>query len=282
VITAADEGPRQDGEGFADVVAVDIWDAEQDLFAAIRIARLPALGTSSVAAVVAIEGEPVLQVVEGDTAAIEDWAAAAVAGVELVTREPLQHWDARIDTAAGGLECELRATSVPMEPHANGVRRYVQLCEARGSVSAGGRRRRFAGRALRAHSWGESAQGQRRRFVHAAAEDGALVSVVAARPPGATAHGEELVEGLTVDPWDGEAHPLDEVRLSTVFDGHGMPRKAGLELYRPGDEMPARLSGEAAWGTTLETGAGPRTVSFFRWTLEGRPGWGTYEEEPAS
>jgi hypothetical protein len=281
VISAADEAPRQDGEGFADVVAVDIWAPEQHLFAAIRIARRPALGTSSAAAVVAIEGDPVLQVV-ADSAAIEDWAAAAVEGVELVTHEPLQHWEVRIETAGGALACELRAASVPVESQVPGLRRYVQLCEARGNLSAGGRERPVAGGALRAHSWGEIASGRRRRFVHAAAEDGALVSVVADRPPDATAHGEELVGGLMVDPWDGEPHALEEVRLSTVFDARGMPRKAGLELYRPGDEMPSRLSGETAWGTILGTGAEARTVSFFRWTREGRAGWGTYEEEPAS
>jgi hypothetical protein len=72
------------------------------------------------------------------------------------------------------------------------------------------------------------------------------------------------------------------VRLSTVYGADGLPRRAGLELYRPGDELPARLSGEAFLSAPLGRGAAAVSVSFFRWTLTGAPAWGTYELEPAA
>jgi hypothetical protein len=71
------------------------------------------------------------------------------------------------------------------------------------------------------------------------------------------------------------------VRLSTIYRADGLPRTAGAELYRPGDEWPARLSGAAVSGSVLELGGTGIAISFFRWTLMGRPGWGTYEIEPS-
>ena len=44
------------------------------------------------------------------------------------------------------------------------------------------------------------------------------------------------------------------MRLSTIYGADGLPRNAGAELYRPGDEFPARLSGEAISGSVLELG----------------------------
>ena len=44
------------------------------------------------------------------------------------------------------------------------------------------------------------------------------------------------------------------MRLSTIYGPDGLPRIAGAELYRPGDEFPSRLSGEAVSGSVLELG----------------------------
>ena len=57
--------------------------------------------------------------------------------------------------------------------------------------------------------------------------------------------------GYVVDPGSDGPAPYEEVRLSTIYGADGLPRKAGAELYRPGDELPARLSGEAVLGAVL-------------------------------
>ena len=108
------------------------------------------------------------------------------------------------------------------------------------------------------------------------------MSVAAVRPAGGTPHGDELVAGYESSTTEDDgAQPFEEVRLSTVYDADGLPRTAGAELYRPGDELPARLSGEAIWAARWSWRTQRSPISFFRWTLTGGPAWGTYELEPA-
>jgi hypothetical protein len=279
VISPDDERAQEGGEGFTDVVAVDVWDPDKTVFAAIRVTRLPALGSSSVSALIVADGELVGELADDRGAPVEEWAAARAGGVALDTRAPLEHWEVRVETPGGELDCELRAITAPVtlsEPE--GHSRYVQLCDVRGTLTAGGRRRQLEGRGVRTHAWGDQVESQRLRFLHAATDDGSLVTVAAVRPPQADAHGEELVAGQITEPnGDAEALPLEQVRLSTVFDDEGMPRTAGLELYRPGDELPARLAGQVVWRGKPAGGA--RRIGFFRWVLDGRPAWGTYEVE---
>jgi hypothetical protein len=281
VISPTDERAQEGGEGFTDVVAVDVWDPDQALFAAVRVARAPAVGSSSVSALLVADGELVGELADDGAAPVEDWAAARAGGVELDTRTPLEHWEVRVETPGGELDCELRAITAPVtlsEPE--GQSRYVQLCDVRGTVTAGGRRRQIEGRGVRTHAWGDHTDSQRLRFLHAATDEGSLVTVAAVRPPQVDAHGEELVAGQITDPQGDEAAlPLEQVRLSTVFDDEGLPRTAGLELYRPGDELPARLAGQVVWRMSGKPSGGGRTIGFFRWVLDGRPAWGTYEIE---
>ena len=68
-----------------------------------------------------------------------------------------------------------------------------------------------------------------------------------------------------------------DVRFSTVYDREGSPKKAGLELWMPGDEMPRRLGGAAICGTRIRRGEHMISLSFFRWSMEGVPAYGSYE-----
>jgi hypothetical protein len=219
-----------------------------------------------------------------------DWDDARAGGVTHTIRTPLEHWIVRAEAPDSTFECELRASGGPIDlrdaaiAREAAVRRYVQPCEARGAVTAGGRRRTFDGRGIRAHWWGTRATA-RRRFVEAISPGGGtLVSVAATRPPSATAHGDEMIGGIAFDSEAEEEQPrvYEEVRLSTVFGADGLPRTAGLELYAGGAELPERLAGEALWGTPLAVDGPGHSVSFFRWSLEGRPAWGTYEIEAGS
>jgi hypothetical protein len=128
----------------------------------------------------------------------------------------------------------------------------------------------------------ENRETARRRCVVAVTDDGAFVQIVALRAGMDAPHGDETVSALATDVQSGNVpHDFEEVRLSTVYRSDGLPRIAGAELYRPGDEFPARLSGEALANSVVALDGRTIVVSFFRWTYVGRPGWGSYEIEPA-
>ena len=281
MIEARHELVQDGGAGFADAVAVHIWLPERASFAGLVIERRPAEATSSAAALILAGGAPAAQASVDDAPLVEDWGEAHAGPVALRTIEPLRHWTAALETTNAAIDCELRASGPAVEiTHVPGLSRYAHLAAVEGRVTIGGKETRVRGQALRTHSWGTRTDA-RRRFVTAAAEDGALVEVAADRPRGSDAHGDELVGGEILDAQDW-AGPLEHVRLSTVYGADGIPRKAGLELYRPGDEFPARLSGEAVGGATMEIGGSTRTLAFFGWSLAGRPAWGTYELESAT
>jgi hypothetical protein len=113
------------------------------------------------------------------------------------------------------------------------------------------------------------------RSVSALVDDRNGLLALARRPRGATGHGQELVRaGLLVD---GELHEVEETRISTVYDGDGRQRSAGLELWLPGEEFPRRGSGLVIAGSSLELDPVRVHAAVFRWRLDGREGIGAYE-----
>lgn len=114
-------------------------------------------------------------------------------------------------------------------------------------------------------------------------EDG--ISVVAARPAGSRGHEDDVMAAWAFEA--GQPVPIEEPRLSTTYDGDGVPIRAGLELWpevvEEGDEEeppvthPIRAAGEAA-GAVASTAAGPLTVQarLFRWHARGLEGAGVY------
>jgi hypothetical protein len=112
------------------------------------------------------------------------------------------------------------------------------------------------------------------------AEHAALV--LARRPRGAHGHGEELVNASLIE--GGELLAVEDARISTVYDGEGRQRSAGLELWLPGEDFPRRGSGGVIAGSSLELEGLTVHAAVFRWRLEGREGLGAYElmvREPA-
>jgi hypothetical protein len=101
------------------------------------------------------------------------------------------------------------------------------------------------------------------------------VFVLARRPRGAMGHGHELVEAKLV--LDGEIVDVEEARLSTVYDGDGRQRNAGIELFLPGEDFPRRLSGSVHAGASLSLEGLRVNAAVFRWRMEGREGVGAYE-----
>jgi hypothetical protein len=113
------------------------------------------------------------------------------------------------------------------------------------------------------------------RTVSALLDEEHAVLAMARRPRGAEGHGEELVTAWVVE--NGELLAVDDTRISTVYDGGGRPRSAGLELWLPGEDFARRGSGSAVAGSTLELEGLTAHVAVFRWRVEGREGAGGYE-----
>jgi hypothetical protein len=113
------------------------------------------------------------------------------------------------------------------------------------------------------------------RSISALVDEGTGLLALARRPRGAAGHGDEEVRaGLYLD---GELHEVEEARISTVYDGGGRQRSAGLELWLPGEEYPRRGSGLVIAGSTFDLDAIQVHAAVFRWRLDGREGIGAYE-----
>ena len=109
--------------------------------------------------------------------------------------------------------------------------------------------------------------------------DGGLLALRAARPQGATDHGDEEVTAALADP-AGELMRVRESLLSTHYDEAGKQVRATLELW-PEQETeprpPLRAAGSIVCGTSLPVGERRLDVAFFRWSMDGKPGLGRYE-----
>ena len=99
--------------------------------------------------------------------------------------------------------------------------------------------------------------------------------VAARRPRFALGHGQERVEAWYLR--DGTLERVDEARLSTVYDGRGRHRTAGLELWRGDEDLPRRASGTAVAGSSLELEGLRVEAAVFAWSMNGREGYGGYE-----
>jgi hypothetical protein len=113
------------------------------------------------------------------------------------------------------------------------------------------------------------------RTLSALADDEHAVVALARRPRGAAGHDEERVTARLLD--DGRLLDVETARISTVYDGGGRQRSAGLELWIPGEEYPRRGSGLVLAGSSLELEGIQVHAAIFRWRLDGRDATGAYE-----
>jgi hypothetical protein len=123
------------------------------------------------------------------------------------------------------------------------------------------------------------------RSISALLDEEHAVLALARRPRGAHGHGEELITAVMLEA--GEQRSVEDARISTVYDGDGRQRSAGLELWLPGEDFPRRGSGSAVAGSSLELEGLTVHAAIFRWRVEGREGLGAYElmvraEDPAA
>lgn len=101
------------------------------------------------------------------------------------------------------------------------------------------------------------------------------VFAYARRPRGVLGHGQELVDAQLLI--DGRLAAVEDARLSTVYDGEGRQRNAGLELWLPGEDFPRRVSGTVQAGASLALEGLRVNAAVFGWRMEGREGAGLYE-----
>ncbi|MDQ3587584.1 MAG: hypothetical protein M3350_00590 [Actinomycetota bacterium] len=184
---------------------------------------------------------------------------------------------ARIGPSAGGyaaavegrFEIELEPASEPAE--LAGTR--VWVCRARGTVDgAPVEGLGTVSESLRPPSWEDL---DALRALSLLADSGHALLAVARRPRGVAGHGDELISAVLLS--DGQLADAEEARLSTVYDGEGRQRSAGLELWLPGEDFPRRASGAVAAGSSLELEGLNVHAAVFRWSLEGRDAYGQYE-----
>ncbi len=105
------------------------------------------------------------------------------------------------------------------------------------------------------------------------------VTLRARRPARAGNHEAEEVSGFVLRGAPPAAHPIDDPRLSTAYDGAGHQRRAGLELWETEEsDYPLRVAGEAIGAGELELeGGGRLRCAFFVWRHAGRVGAGRYD-----
>jgi hypothetical protein len=98
---------------------------------------------------------------------------------------------------------------------------------------------------------------------------------LARRPRGAPGHGHERVSTWLLH--GGKPVAIEDARISTIYDGDGRQRSAGLELWPAEEDFPRRLSGSAVAGSSLQLARVDVHAAIFGWRMEDREGAGAYE-----
>jgi hypothetical protein len=116
-----------------------------------------------------------------------------------------------------------------------------------------------------------------RRSIGIVFADGGLLAITSALPAGAREHGEEEVAAVLCDP-DAAPVSFEQALLSTEYGEDGVQRRVTLELWPDADDSrPLRGAGTLISSTSVQRRSLNAEIAFFRWSVEGREGLGTYE-----
>ena len=116
-----------------------------------------------------------------------------------------------------------------------------------------------------------------RRSIGIVFADGGLLALTSSLPENGAAHGDEEVTSFFCDA-DGAPVRFEETLLSTEYGEDGVQRRATLELWPDVEEMrPLRGAGTLINAVSVRRQSLDSQIAFFRWSLEGREGLGTYE-----
>lgn len=167
------------------------------------------------------------------------------------------------------LDLELEAASEPLSLPGSTVR----VCRVTGS--AAGRRLDGLGTATETFAPPAWEELDAVRSLSVLIDPDRAVVVSARRPRGALGHGQEAVTAHILSPAGVES--VEEARLSTLYDGEGRQRSAGLELWMPGQDFPRRGTGRTVAGASMALEGLRVNAAVFAWTMEGREGLGAYD-----
>jgi hypothetical protein len=116
-----------------------------------------------------------------------------------------------------------------------------------------------------------------RRSIGIVFSDGGLLALTSSLPEGGGGHGDEAVTAVLCDP-DGASAGFEETLLSTEYGEDGVQRRVTLELWPDVEEMrPLRGAGTLINSVAVRKQGLDSQIAFFRWSVEGREGLGTYE-----
>lgn len=116
-----------------------------------------------------------------------------------------------------------------------------------------------------------------RRSIGIVFSDGGLLALTSTMPAGGRELGDEETTAVLCDP-DRAPATFEEALLSTEYGEDGVQRRATLELWPDLDEMrPVRGAGTLINSVRVRRQGIDSQIAFFRWSVEGREGLGTYE-----
>jgi hypothetical protein len=116
-----------------------------------------------------------------------------------------------------------------------------------------------------------------RRSIGIVFSDGGLLALTSNLPEDGREHGDEEVTAVPCNP-DGAPSAFEEALLSTEYGEDGVQRRATLELWPDVEEMrPLRGAGTLINSVSVRRQGFDSQIAFFRWSVEGREGLGTYE-----
>lgn len=297
-VTRADEAPRAStGPGFGDTITYAFGDLDAQLFGLARVGLTPGEDGATQASGLAIlfaGFEPVTVRAAGGLAAdpAAGWDAIDAAGVQTVSRSPLEAWDVSFTSDDGHSGFRLRfealspAGALGAEAPAavaGALEGYEQLCRVTGVATVDGEERAVSCLGQRGHAWGapDWERVALARTVSAWLHEDLAVTVTAVRPVKAKSHADEALGAslfTTVDE-DGTvaAVAVPDVRLSTTSDAEGRQRRASIELFLDEEDAGHRAAGEVLCGTSLDLGRLRLDCAFFLWRMGGLTGVGRYD-----
>jgi hypothetical protein len=116
-----------------------------------------------------------------------------------------------------------------------------------------------------------------RRSIGIVFDDGALLALTSSLPSKGGGHGDEEISAVFCDP-EGAPLTFGESLLSTEYDEDGVQQRATLELWPSvEDPRPVRGAGTLISSVRVRHHELDSRIAFFRWSVEGREGLGTYE-----
>jgi hypothetical protein len=113
------------------------------------------------------------------------------------------------------------------------------------------------------------------RLVSAVFEDERALALAALRPRRARGHDRDATACHLEEA--GEPVGLIDALLSTEYDGDGLPRRIGLELWMEEDSPPLRVAGDRHGDVEVAGDGVLRQHARLSFRLEGVGGTGTYE-----